>query len=204
VVTGAGQFFSAGLDLPALVALGREELVAFMESFRAAMLRMFTLPFPVIAAVNGHAVAGGCVLALQADVRVMADGKARIGLSEVPLGLGLPAVVLETLRCQVPASSLLPIALEGRLLSAQEALQLGLVQEVVAPEELLARALAHAVRLAALPAHSVAQVKAAMRRPAVEAVREQGAADTAKWVDVWFSPGGQDGIRAAIARLGKK
>jgi enoyl-CoA hydratase/carnithine racemase len=101
VMTGADAFFSSGLDLPALASLDRPALAAFLDSFNAVMLRVFTLPLPVVAAVNGHAIAGGCVLALQADLRVMAQGKWRIGLNEVPLGIGLPALVVETLRTQV-------------------------------------------------------------------------------------------------------
>lgn len=204
VVTGTDAFFSGGLDLLALVDLDRPALSAFVDSFNAVMLRLFTLPLPVVAAVNGHAIAGGCVLALQADVRVIAQGKGRIGLNEVPLGISLPALVLETLRAQVPPGSLVPIALEGRLLDPAAALQLGLVHEVVEPGDLISRALAHAARLAVLPSQSFAAVKAALRAPALAAVRAAAASESARWLDVWFSPGGQAGVRAAVARLGKK
>src|SRR5438128_5571675 len=112
VITGRGGTFSAGLDLPALVDLDRESMYRFIEQFNALMLRIFELPIPLVAAVNGHAIAGGCVLALQADLRLVADRDARIGLNETQLGIGLPAVVLETLRCQVPPQSLVLIALE--------------------------------------------------------------------------------------------
>ena len=98
VMIGQGSAFSAGLDLPALVDLDRAAMRSFILRFDAAMLRVFELPVPLVAAVNGHAVAGGCVLALQADVRIGADREARIGLDETQLGIGLPAVVLETLR----------------------------------------------------------------------------------------------------------
>src|SRR5438046_8822213 len=116
VMTGQGSAFSAGLDLPALVHLDRPAMQAFMERFGEVMLRVFELPQPLVAAVNGHAIAGGCVLALQADVRIAADRDLRMGLNETQLGLGLPTVVLETLRSQVPGPSLVAIALEGRRL----------------------------------------------------------------------------------------
>src|SRR6267378_127387 len=93
----------------------RVTMRGFIRRFDAVMLRIFELPIPLIAAVNGHAVAGGCVLALQADIRIGADREARIGLNETQLGIGLPAPVVETLRWQVPGSSLAPLALEGRL-----------------------------------------------------------------------------------------
>ena len=204
VVTGTEQFFCAGLDLPHLLPLSRAGIEAFLEQFNALVLRLFNLPLPMVAAVNGHAIAGGCVLALQADVRIMAEGKARIGLSEVPLGLGLPLVVIETLRSQVPLSSLLPIALEGKLLLASEALALGLVHEVAPTGHVLDRALARAQELALLPASSFAQVKASLRRPAIDAIRARSVEDRGAWVELWFSPSGQQGVRAAVARLQKK
>ena len=133
VLTGEGTAFSAGLDLPELAGLDRSGLERFIRRFSEVMLRVFTLPVPVVAAINGHAIAGGCVLALQADVRLAAAGDYRIGLNEVQIGLGLPAVVLETLRCQVSPASLSPVALEGRLLAPEEALGFGLVEAVVPP-----------------------------------------------------------------------
>jgi enoyl-CoA hydratase len=204
VITGYQSFFSGGLDLPALLSLDPAQMSAFIDAFGASMLRVFELPLPVIAAVNGHAVAGGCVLALQADQRLMADGNARIGLNEVTLGIGLPTVVVETLRCQVPSPSLRPIALEGRMLLAREALQLGLVDEVVAPAELEQRAVARARELGSLPRGAYAQIKAALRRPASEAARRDTGAETASWVATWFSEGGQERIRSAVEKLARK
>jgi enoyl-CoA hydratase/carnithine racemase len=95
------------------------------------------MPIPVVAAIDGHAVAGGCVLALQTDFRIMSAGT--IGLNEVRIGVGLPAVVLETLRLQVSAPALRTIALEGRLFEPEAAREIGLVDEVVAPDRLIAR-----------------------------------------------------------------
>jgi enoyl-CoA hydratase len=201
VITGRGSAFSAGLDLPTLVDLDRPTMNRFIEAFNAIMLRVFELPFPVVAAVNGHAIAGGCVLALQADVRMAADRDARIGLNETQLGIGLPTVVLETLRAQVPASSLAPIALEGKLFSPREALALGLVHEVVPEGELLEKALQRAQALAALPGPGVRQVKAALRKPVSDLVRATGSAYSAHWVESWLDPAAQATLRAAVARL---
>src|SRR5215213_6697120 len=144
VVTGVERHFSAGLALPVLLPLGRDEMRAFIDLFGAAMLRVFRAELPVVAAVNGHAIAGGCVLALQCDARLMTDADARIGLNEVRLGIGLPASVVEPLRLAVPASSLARIAVEGALFSPGEALRLGLVDEVVPDAELVDRAVERA------------------------------------------------------------
>lgn len=203
VVTGYDRFFSAGLDLPSLVGLERPELGDFVRRFDAAMLRWWDLPRPVVAAINGHAIAGGCVIALQADLRLMADGPGRIGLAEVSLGIGLPASVIETLRAQVPSSSLGPIALEGRLLAPRDALALGLVHEVVAPDALQERALARARELAALPPAAFAMIKASIRRPVTERVRSTVEHETAAWLTTWFSPEARSRVAAQVARLAK-
>jgi enoyl-CoA hydratase len=205
VLTGHEGFFCAGLDLPSLVTLGRPEILALIERFDATVLRIFELERPVVAAVNGHAVAGGCVCALQADERIMAEGSARIGLNEVALGIGLPAVVVETLRCQVPATSLGPIALEAKLFTPGEALAVGLVHKVVPAAELLDRALARARELAALPSLAFAQVKRQLRGPVAAAARQAGArGEATRWVDTWFSADGQERIRGAVAKLSRK
>lgn len=203
VMTGYERFFCAGLDLPTLLALDRPTMTKFIHRFDALMLRLFSAPYPVVAALNGHAIAGGCVLALQADYRIMAAGDAKIGLNEVQLGVGLPVGVLETLRCQVPPTTLLPVALEGRLVAAEEARALGLVHECAPAAELETRALAKARALGELPAEAFRQIKEGLRRPAVERIRAASTANEA-WIATWFSESGQHRIRAAVESLARK
>jgi enoyl-CoA hydratase len=201
VITGDGRSFSAGLALPQLIELDRATMRAFMAEFKHTMLRVFQLPLPVVAAIDGHAIAGGCVLACQCDVRLAADRASKFGVTEVQLGIGLPAVVIETLRLILPASSLLPVALMGGSFEPREALRLGLLDEVVAPEQLLARACERARELATLPTAAYAQVKLAWRRPAVEAIERSDAAVAEQWLDTWFSPEAQARLRAIVERL---
>ena len=201
VLIGEGRAFSAGLNLPEIIELDRAGLQRFILTFSRTMLRVASLPWPVVAAVNGHAIAGGCVLAMQADERIMAEGEGRIGLNEIQLGIGLPAIVLESVRWQVPPSTLLPLAVEGELVDAQRARSLGLVQEVVAPEELLPRARARARHLGSLPGAAFRQIKRNLREPAREAVERRATEDAADWVETFFSPQGQQRLRAAVARL---
>jgi enoyl-CoA hydratase len=203
VITGQGSAFSAGLDLPALVDLDRVRMRAFILRFGVVMMRVFELPIPLVAAVNGHAVAGGCVLALQADVRIGADREARIGLNETQLGIGLPSLVVETLRWQVPGPSLAVLGLEGRLVSPREALQLGLLHELAADGELLPRALQRASALAALPPAGVRMVKESLRRPAARAARANETADAERWLETWFAPESQRRLSETVARLKK-
>src|SRR5882762_279549 len=203
VITGQGSAFCAGLDLPALADLDRQTMRGFIQRFSAVMLRIFELPIPLVAALNGHAVAGGCVLALQADVRIGADRDARIGLNETQLGIGLPLAVVETLRWQVPGPSLARLALEGRLVSPREALQLGLLHEVVPEADLLTRALERATTQAALPPAGLRMVKESLRKPAAAAARANESAESERWLDTWFSADSQRKLREAVARLKK-
>jgi enoyl-CoA hydratase len=203
VITGDGRAFSAGLALPDLIDLEPSVMRTFMDEFKRAMLRVFALPMPVVAAIDGHAIAGGCVLASQCDVRLAADRPLMIGINEVQLGIGLPAVVLETLRLFLPASSLIAVALQGGLFKPQEALALGLIDEVVAPEQLLARACGRARELAGVPRAAYAQVKLGFRQHAIAAIERTDEAVAEQWLDTWFSDEAQTRLRAIVERLRK-
>jgi enoyl-CoA hydratase len=203
VITGDGPFFSAGLALTELVQLDRDGLRAFIDLFGSAMRRVLTASLPTVAAINGHAIAGGCVLALQCDVRIAAAGPSKIGLNEVQIGIGLPAAVVEPLRLRVPATSLVPIALDGALFDPARAKDLALVDEVVAPGELMARAIGRAAELARAPRTAYAQVKQSLLRPALAAIDAHGTDEREKWLDTAFTPAAQQILRAAAARLTK-
>ncbi|MBX7097372.1 MAG: enoyl-CoA hydratase/isomerase family protein [Myxococcaceae bacterium] len=203
VLIGDQRSFSAGLALPSLVSLERPAMKRFIDRFGEVMLRFFACPKPIVAALNGHAIAGGCVLALQCDWRVMVEGDARIGLNETQLGIGLPSSVLEPLRLAVPPASVVPIAYEGRLFTPTEAHALGLVHELVPAAELKARAEAKALALAAVPSTAVAQVKLGLRRGALDAIRARAAEETERWLDTWFSPEAQARLAATVARLSR-
>jgi enoyl-CoA hydratase len=166
VVTGAGRAFSAGVDLRSVVDGGAEYprrlLPALTDMFRAA----FTLPVPLVAAVNGHAIAGGCVLAACADVVLMSAG--RIGLPEVRVGVPFPRSAVEVMRHAVGDRGAGRLILGGETMPADDAVAVGLVERVVAADDLQAAALAAAAELAdRMPADTFAHTKAQLRRDAV-------------------------------------
>jgi enoyl-CoA hydratase len=203
VIVGYERFFSAGLAIPKLIDLDRPAMHMFIERFARSMTRVLACEKPVVAAINGHAIAGGCVLALMCDHRVIVDEPGvRIGLNEAQLGIGLPAIVIEPLRSQVPAASLVPIALEGRLFSPIEARTMGLVHEVVATNDLLDLATTRARALAG-PAMAIAQIKRALRAPIIEAVTRTAAVETERWLDSWFAPEARTRLRAAVDKLAR-
>jgi len=201
VLTGYDTFFSAGLAIPALLSRARDTLRSFMMLFESAMRRAFTCPLPVVAAVNGHAIAGGCVLALQCDFRFIADASIKIGLNEAQLGVGLPPTALESLRFHLPASSAAAVAISGSLFEPAEAKRLGLVDEVVPPAELLSRAIERARALAVGSREAVAQIKHALRLPALERMERQSAQQLERWLDGWFSPAAQERLAKVAARI---
>jgi len=185
VLTGAGRAFSAGVDLRSVVDGGAEYprrlLPALTDMFRTA----FTLPVPLVAAVNGHAIAGGCVLAACADVVLMSEG--RIGLPEVRVGVPFPRSAVEVVRHAVGDGGAGRLMLGGETVSAAEAVAVGLVDRVIAADELQSAALAAAAELAdRMPADTFAHTKAQLRRDAVarmDAHADEDAHATELWAE---------------------
>lgn len=201
VLTGAGKFFSGGLDLPFLAPLARPRIVEIYEALHGTMMRLFSFPAPVVAAINGHAIAGGCILALQSDARVMAQGSFKIGLNEAQLGLAMPAFVVETLRGRFAPGVFERTILEGPLYSPEQALAAGLVDEVAAALELEGRAIERAGQLASVPREAFAESKRLIRAVAVERAEKGRKEDARHWIDLWFSPAAQRRITELVAKL---
>lgn len=162
VLTGTGSFFSAGLDLFEVFADGTD-FDAFATAFDRGFGELFAYPKPVVAAINGHAIAGGAVIAAAADFRLMADGKGKVGLTEILLGMSFPAAALELVRCGCAGPALPELLYRGLTYPPAEALARRLVDEVVAPDELLPRAKALARELGAFEPSAFASTKQALR-----------------------------------------
>jgi enoyl-CoA hydratase len=152
-------------------------------------------PRPLVAAVNGHAIAGGCVLVETADQRVMADGSGTIGVTEVLVGVPFAVGALEILRFGAGPRGFGRLILRGETVTAREALELGLVDEVADPAAVLDRSVELALSLAAIPPRSFEQLKAGLRRPFWQAVGDRAAGFDAGIDETWKS----DRVLAAIA-----
>jgi len=201
VITGKGRAFCTGLDLAESLDYDRDELGRFVDAFEAFFERVFRLDKPVVAAINGHAVAGGCILAMAADVRVMADGEFTIGINEVEVGIPFPAVAFEIARLAVRPEAYADCFLEGRRLTPAEALRLGIVHECAPPDELLSAATARARRLAAHPLEAFATIKRELRGPSVDRIRETRGARRSAFLDAWLSAEGRASRQGILARL---
>jgi enoyl-CoA hydratase len=188
VLTGQGSAFGAGVDLPALVAGGAEYVRQFLPLLGRLFEQVATFPRPLVAAVNGHAIAGGAILMLACDQRLLAKGTARVGLTEVRVGVAFPARALEVARFATPPQHFPTLILTGRTWPPEEALARGLVDELVEPERLLDRAFAVAEELAAIPAAAFSATKLAVRQPMIEAIRRQSALTDAAVLEHWCAP----------------
>jgi enoyl-CoA hydratase len=163
VITGTGRCFSAGVDLLQIRDGGSSYIREFLNSLRSVFMTVFNFPKPVVAAVNGHAVAGGCILACAADHRIMTNGPGRIGVAELTVGVPFPAAGLEIVRFALHGQSLQQMIYSGRLVSSTEALDIGLVDSLESPDQLLKSASESARALATIPAVSFALTKKRLR-----------------------------------------
>ena len=199
VLTGTDAAFSAGADLFRLLDEGTGYVEAARPHATRAFERMFTTSRPVVAAINGHAIAGGCVLALAADYRITASGEHRFGLAELRVGVPFPVWALETVRFAVAPPHLQRLIYSGRLVTPDEALALGLVDEVVAPDQLMEGAVRIAQRFASIPAATFALTKRSLREPFAERARRGGPIDD-EGMALWASPETRESVRRFIDR----
>lgn len=204
VLSGGPKVFSAGLDVPHLLSLGddRSALAAAWESFFDAARALAGCAVPVVAAIAGHAPAGGCVLALCCDYRIMASGPYRIGLNETQVGLVAPRGIQHLMARVVGPYRAERLLVAGDLVDAERALALGLVDETTDVDHVVQRALAWLEPLLQLPRTPMLQTRAIARADLVDALRAENIGlDT--FLDAWSAPDTQAGLRALVARLGK-
>ncbi|MEO6263395.1 MAG: enoyl-CoA hydratase/isomerase family protein [Luteimonas sp.] len=209
VLSGGPKVFSAGLDVPHLLALGddRAALTAAWESFFDAARALAQSPVPVVAAIAGHAPAGGCVLALCCDYRVMASGPDpakpyRIGLNETQVGLVAPEGIQHLLRRVVGPYRAERLLVAGELVEAERALAIGLIDELVEIDHVATRARIWLEQLLALPRQPMLATRQIARADLVAALQPERI-QLPRFVDAWFTPDTQAGLRALVTRLGK-
>jgi enoyl-CoA hydratase len=191
VLTGAGRCFSAGVDLRAIVEGGIDYIDLFLTSATAAFFAVFDHPAPVVAAINGHAIAGGCVLAMASDVRFMSGGT--IGLSELVVGVPFPVAALEICRYAMGPSAAQAV-LQAESIDVDSALTRGWIDEVVSPDDLLPRAIETACAMGQYAPAAFAAMKEQLHGPAHALI--DGSADMdAKVRASWLS----EETRARIA-----
>jgi enoyl-CoA hydratase len=203
VLTGGGRMFSAGVDLLRIVEEGAPYVRGFVPALNRALETLFSVLKPVVAAVNGHAIAGGCIIACAADVRLMARDSGRIGIPELLVGVPFPVVPLEIMRFALAPPHLQTLIYRAVTLASADALAAGLVDVVADPDRLVDEAVEVAQSLAAMPPSAFALTKRLLREPVLERIHV-GAALDAVAQEAWASPEILAAVRAYVGRtLGK-
>jgi enoyl-CoA hydratase len=170
VVTGRPGFFSAGVDLKLAPTLDRDGQRELVDGINNTFLDWYSFPRPVVAAVNGHAIAGGLILALTGDQRIGA-GEGKLGLTELKAGIGYPLAAMGVVKAELTPPAARTLALSAELFDMRQGLELGILDEVVEPDALLDRALEAAEALAALPRSAYPRVKEQLRGDTIADLR---------------------------------
>lgn len=199
--SSAPRFFSAGWDLPELLQLPEEDFRSFYQGFVSMSLGLATLGKPTVAAIGGFAVAGGAILALCCDFRLMSSGGAKLGLNEVDLGMPMPLPAVLLARQVAGWRGARDLLVAGRLFTPAEAAEAGLVDEVVDPERVIDGARALAESLAAKPEGAAALMKGLLHAELLTACQADRAEDEARMVEAFFRPATRRLLETAAAKL---
>ena len=193
--------FCPGLDLKKLDGQPRAAVRAVIVRYLALLRRLATYRGPLVAALAGHAIGGGCLLAMACDRRVMARSRARLGLSEINLGIPVPAGAVTMLLALFPTRAVEQLVLEGDGLGGERALELGLVERLADTDVVVDDACRLAGHLGSRPAEAFTAAKAFLRHGLGEAMAERDAAEIERFLDRWFDPDTQDRIGAMVAQI---
>ncbi|MFH1688014.1 MAG: enoyl-CoA hydratase/isomerase family protein [bacterium] len=195
VLTGAGKFFSFGFDIPGFMDYPASDFGRFLQKFSSLYNRLYLSPKPLIAAINGHCIAGGCMLTNACDYRVMVDSGAKISLNEVTFGATVFAGSVEILRHLVGSKYAEEILLCGRMYGPQDALRIGLVDELAEASVLLNRALIVAEENYGYDATAFAQIKSLLRKPIADRYAPCEQPSIERFVEIWYAPAMRERLR---------
>jgi Delta3-Delta2-enoyl-CoA isomerase len=197
ILTGCGSFFSFGFDIPGFMSHPEDEFRLYLTRFTDLYTYLYGFPKPVVAALNGHTIAGGCMIAIACDDRLMVTGKAKISLNEITFGSSVFAGSVEMLCHLVGQRNAETVLLSGAMYGAEEARQLGLVDEVVSPDELAARATAVAREHGDREGPAFRSIKTLLRRPVLQRMIEREAESIREFSEIWYSAA----TRARLAKI---
>ena len=201
VLAGGTKFFSIGLDLPALVHLSRQEMSRFWDDFDQAVLDLYCLPLPTAAAIGGHATAGGTILALGADFRLIAAGRKLMGLNEINIGVPVPFLAALMLRQIVGDRTARDLQYKGDLIHPETAKSIGLVDDIGPEEKIEALALEAIGTLADKPQGAFGLIKRYRTETLVRLFESRRREKKEEMLACWFQPTVQDLLKKAAEKF---
>lgn len=187
VLTGTGKFFSFGFDIPEFLGYDRERFTRYLTNFTRLYREIFMHPKPIVAMLNGHTIAGACMVATSCDCRVMVTGRARISLNEINFGSSVFAGSVEMLKLLVGHRNAENVLFSGAMYSAEEAMRMGLVDRVASEEDLEAEAEKAAREYAARDPDAFRSIKGLLRRAVAGRMEETERASIEEFVRIWYS-----------------
>jgi 3,2-trans-enoyl-CoA isomerase len=187
IITGQGKFFSFGFDIPEFFSYSKESFTRYLIKFTQLYTSMFLFPKPIVAALNGHAIAGGCMLSLACDYRIMVSEKAKISLNEISFGAIVFSGSIELLKYCVNQRNAESILFSGKMYSAEEAIRLGLIDQISSFEKLLDDSKKIARELSNNDKEVFRGMKNLLRKPVVEEMKKREMDSIREFVDIWYS-----------------
>ena len=204
IINGKENFFTAGLDIPEIVSYDKEKTRYFWKCFLDMMGEIVAFPKPVISAITGHSPAGGCIVAISSDYRIMAEGNYKIGLNEVAVGIIVPETVYQLYASWIGNRKAYQYLMEGKLMNPSEALEIGLVDRLIAPELVLEAAEAKMKQYLAFDQDTWKKSKYALRKEYISACVNYDEKILDKMIEHWYLPKTQAVLNGFVARLKKK
>lgn len=187
ILTGTGKCFSAGLDLKLLPTYGRDEQRNLVENLNRMLLELYSFPVPTIAAINGHAIAGGMLMVLCCDYRIASEEKCTCGLAEVRVGVPYPACAVAVIESELGPAEARTMALLGRSMSSRRAVQRGVIDEIVPSADVMPRALDLAKELAEMPRQAFGRIKRQLRARALTRMEDAVSNHNDPALDSWIT-----------------
>ena len=187
ILTGEGRFFTFGFDIPEFLGYSKDLFIRYLTKFTDLYTYLFLYPKPVIAALNGHTIAGGCMLAISCDYRIMVPGKAKITLNEINFGSSLFAGSVEIMKLLLGQKNAEAALYGGTMYSPEEALQLGLIDQISPEADLEAEAMKKAQEYASKDGTAFKSIKNLLRKPVAEEMIKREKDSILEFVDIWYS-----------------
>lgn len=195
------KFFSIGFDIPGLYRLKRKEFEVFYKAFNRLCLDLYTLPKPTVAAITGHAVAGGCIIALCCDYRYIAPGRVKMGLNEIKLGVPIPYPVDCMLSQLVGFRTAREITDAGEFYESDVLLGLGMVDQIVPLEKLQTEAMTKAASLGNHPQNAFATIKKSRTESIVTQILSKLDEKEEAFLESWYADDTRKRLREAMKKF---
>ncbi len=187
IITGSGSFFSFGFDIPEFLNYSKEEFFRYLSTFNDLIKQIFMYPKPVVSSINGHCIAGGCIIAIATDYRIMNNERAKISINEIKFGSTLFSSAVEILKYTVGMRNAEKILLSGEMYRAEDAQKNGLVDEICSKDQLMGRSIEVARGYSVKESKAFESLKRMSRINKLETIKRYEEHSLKEFTEVWYS-----------------